>query len=255
METMIDVGRDQLWVEDLGGDGPAVVLVHPGIHDSTVWDPVLPLLDDFRVVRFDFRDFGRSSHATESFLTMDDLVAVLDHLGVERAHLVGNSMGGEASLALALEQPNRVASLTLLAPGIGGYEFPDEPGLETEFEQLMAADDHAGLVDFAARLWCAFGVDDALRAQLVAADAVEANQMEFGQDNPEQWSRAATIKQPTTVVVGELDNAATTEAGVELAGRILTAELVRIAESDHLPSLRAPERVAEAIRATVARAT
>ncbi len=255
METMIDVGRDQLWVEDLGGDGPAVVLVHPGIHDSTVWDPVLPLLDDFRVVRFDFRDFGRSSHATESFLTMDDLVAVLDHLGVERAHLVGNSMGGEAILALALEQPNRVASLTLLAPGIGGYEFPDEPGLETEFEQLMAADDHAGLVDFAARLWCAFGVDDALRAQLVAADAVEANQMEFGQDNPEQWSRAATIKQPTTVVVGELDNAATTEAGVELAGRILTAELVRIAESDHLPSLRAPERVAEAIRATVARAT
>ncbi len=255
METMLDVGRDQLWVEDLGGDGPAVVLVHPGIHDSTVWDPVLPLLDGFRVIRFDSRDFGRSSRATEPFRPMDDLLSVLDHLDVGRAHLVGNSMGGEASLALALEHPDRAASLTLLAPGIGGYEFPDEPELEAEFAQLMAVDDHVGLVDFAARLWCAGGVDDALRTQLVAADAAEANQTKFRQRDPEQWSRAATIKQPTTVVVGELDNAATTEAGVELAGRILTAELVRIAESDHLPSLRAPERVAEAIRATVARAT
>ncbi|MGI9155988.1 MAG: alpha/beta fold hydrolase [Marmoricola sp.] len=254
MEAMIDVGRDRLWVEDLGGAGPAVVLVHPGIHDSTVWNQVLPLLDGFRVIRFDFRDFGRSSAATEPFRPMDDLRSVLDHLGLERAHLVGNSMGGEACLALALEHPQRVASLTLLAPGIGGYEFPDEPELEAEFEQLMVADDHDGLVAFAGRLWCAAGVDDAIRAQLEAADAVEANQTELRQDNPEQWSRAGTVTQPVTVVVGELDYPSGTAAAVALAGRIPGAELVRIAESDHLPGLRAPERVVEAIRGTVVRA-
>jgi pimeloyl-ACP methyl ester carboxylesterase len=255
MDTMLGVGNDQLWVEDLGGEGPAVVLLHPGIYDSTVWAPVLPLLDGLRVIRFDRRDFGRSSAATQPFRSMDDLVAVLDRLGLESAHLVGNSMGGEASLALALEHPERVDSLVLLAPGINGYQWPDEPELEAEFEQLMAADDHPGLVEFAARLWCAAGMDDALHAQLVAADAVEANQMEFGQDNPEQWSRVGTISRPTTVVVGELDSWSSTEAGVELARRIPGAELVRIAESDHLPSLRSPERVAEAIRATVARAS
>jgi 3-oxoadipate enol-lactonase len=103
-------------------------------------------------------------------------------------------------------------------------------------------------------MWCAAGVDDALRAQLEAADAVEANQMELGQDNPEQWSRVGTIAVPTTVVVGELDNAASTDAGVSLAAAIPGAELVRIAESDHLPSLRAPDRVADVIRTTVARA-
>lgn len=255
MDTLIDVGSDQLWVEDLGGDDPPVVLLHPGIHDSTVWDPVLPLLDGLRVIRFDRRDFGRSSEATQPFRSMDDLTAVLDHLGLASANLVGNSMGGEAALALALEHPERVASLTLLAPGIKGYEWPDEPELEAEFERLMAADDHPGLVDFAARLWCAAGVDDALRAQLESADAAEANQMEFGQDNPEQWSRVGSITQPVTVVVGELDSWSSTAAGVELAERIPGADLVRIAESDHLPSLRTPERVAEAIRATVARAT
>lgn len=254
MDTTVDVGNDQLWVEDGGGDGPAVVLLHPGIHDSTVWDPVLPLLGSLRVIRYDGRDFGRSSAATEPFRTMDDLIAVLDHVGLSSAHLVGNSMGGEAALATALEHPERVASLTLLAPGIGGHEWPDEPKLEAEFERLTAAGDHAGLVDFAGRLWCSAGVDDALRGQLVAAEAAEANQAEFRQDNPEQWSRAGTITQPVTVVVGELDYPTATAAAAELAGAIPGAELIRIAESDHLPSLRTPERVAQAIRATVARA-
>ncbi|MDQ6642056.1 MAG: alpha/beta hydrolase [Actinomycetota bacterium] len=254
MDTLIDAGNDQLWMEDLGGDGPPVVLLHPGIHDSTVWDPVLPLLDGLRIVRFDRRDFGRSHPATSSYRTMDDLVAVLDHLGLGSAHLVGNSMGGETSLALALEQPERVASLTLLAPGITGYPWPDESELEAEYDWLLAAGDHAGLVDFAARLWCAAGVDDALRGQLVAAEGAEENMNRYAERNPEQWSRVHTIGRPTTVVIGELDYRAATAAAVELAGRILTADLVRLPESDHLPSLRAPQRVAEVIRTTVARA-
>jgi pimeloyl-ACP methyl ester carboxylesterase len=254
METMLAVGGDRLWLEDLGGDGPPVVLLHPGIHDSTVWDPVLPLLAGMRLVRFDRRAFGRSAPATEGYRTMDDLVAVLDHLGLDEAHLVGNSMGGETSLALALERPERVASLTLLAPGITGYPWPDESELEAEYDALLAAGDHAGLVDFAARLWCAVGVDDALRAQLTSAEAAESNLDRYGERNPEQWSRAQQVTAPTTVVVGGRDYPAATAACVALAGRILTAELVRLPECDHLPSLRDPAAVADAVRRTVARA-
>lgn len=254
METMLAVGADRLWLEDLGGGGTPVVLLHPGIHDSTVWDPVLPLLDGTRLVRFDRRAFGRSAPATERYRTLDDLVAVLDHCGIDRAHLVGNSMGGETSLALALEQPERVASLTLLAPGVTGHPWPEEIALEAEYAALAASGDHAGLVDFAARLWCAVGVDDALRAQLVSAEAAEANLERYTVPNPEQWSRAQQVTQPTTVVVGGRDYPAATAACVALAGRILTAELVRLPECDHLPSLRDPQAVADAVRRTVARA-
>lgn len=254
MEHLLAVGKDHVWLEDLGGNGAPVVLLHPGIHDATVWDPLLPLLDGMRLVRFDRRDFGRSPAATESYRTMDDLVAVLDHLGIASAHLVGNSMGGETSLALALEQPERVSSLTLLAPGITGYPWPDESELEAEYDALLSAADHAGLVDFAARLWCAAGVDDALHAQLVSAEAAEENMNRYGERNPEQWSRAQQVTQPTAVVVGELDYPTATAACVALAGKILTAELVRLPESDHLPSLRDPQAVADAVRRTVARA-
>ena len=72
-------------------------------------------------------------------------MAVLDHLGADRVHLVGNSMGGEASLALAVTFPERVASMTLLCPGIGGYPWPDatpeEEALMERYRVLTEAQD------------------------------------------------------------------------------------------------------------------
>jgi pimeloyl-ACP methyl ester carboxylesterase len=255
MDTMLTVGNDRLWVDDSGGDGPAVLLVHPGIHDSSVWDPVLPLLEDHRLARYDARDFGRSSASSEEFLPLADLLAVLDHVGLERAHLVGNSMGGQNTLAAALEHPERVLSLTLLAPGIKGYDYPDDaPELEQEWEEVASSGDQAQMVELYGRVWCASGVDDAIRDQLVAMVAAEERHDTFEQDNPEQWSRAGDIAVPTAVVIGELDLPSMVTGSLDLAGRIPGAELVRLAGVDHLPSLREPQAVADVVRRTVARA-
>ena len=96
---ILSVGADTLWAEDTGGAGVPLVLLHPGITDSEVWDRSMPLLGGQRVIRFDRRGYGRSPVATEAFRPVDDLVAVLDAYGIDRAHLVGNSMGGSLDLA------------------------------------------------------------------------------------------------------------------------------------------------------------
>ncbi len=232
-----------------------MLLVHPGIHDSTVWDPVLPLLDGLRVIRYDARDFGRSSASSEEFLPMADLLAVLDHLGLQRVHLVGNSMGGQTALAVAVEHPERVLSLTLLAPGIGGYDWPDDaPEIEEEWEEVARSGDQERLVDLYGRVWCAAGVTEAIHDQLVAMVAAEERHDGNELDNPEQWSRAGALDVPTAVVVGELDIASMITGAVALAARIPGAELVRLPGADHLPSLREPQAVADVVRRTVARA-
>lgn len=161
MTDFVTAGADRLWYDDTGGDGVPFVLLHPGITDSGVWDPVLPYLEGRRVVRFDRRGFGRSPRATEPYRALDDLVAALDALGIERAHLVGNSMGGEASLALAVTAPDRVASLTLLCPGISGYAFieVEDPELEAAWDAAKAADDVAAMAAIQLRYWCASGPD------------------------------------------------------------------------------------------------
>jgi 3-oxoadipate enol-lactonase len=254
---LLGVGADQLWVDDTGGTGEPLVLLHPGIMDSTIWDGLLPLLGDHRVVRFDRRGFGRSPVATEEFQAMADLVMVLDHLGVDRAHLVGNSMGGETSLALAVTAPERVASMTLLCPGIGGYPWPDPTPEERElYERYRAAKearDIGTLVEIGLTEWCRSGIDDYLTDQMRRSTEVDFLQDDLEQPNPEQWDLLGKVSAPTTVIAGALDPPDSLQASLDLAGRIPGADLVRL-EVDHLPQYRDPEAVAAAVTRTVARA-
>ncbi len=257
MGALLGVGADRLWLEDTGGTGDPLVLLHPGIMDSTIWDRLLPLLEDRRVVRFDRRGFGQSPIATEEFQAMADLVAVLDHLEVERVHLVGNSMGGETSLALAVTAPERVASMTLLCPGIGGYPWPDptpeEEELYARYGAAKEARDVGTLLEIGLAEWCRSGVDDYLGAQMRRSIEADLTQDDLEQPNPEQWDRLDTVATPTTVIAGALDPADSLQASLDLAAKIPGAELVRL-DVDHLPQYRDPAAVAEAVLRTVARA-
>jgi 3-oxoadipate enol-lactonase len=254
---LLPAGVDQLWVEDSGGAGEPLVLLHPGITDSTVWDRLVPLLGERRVVRVDRRGFGQSPIATEPFQALADLVGVLDHLGVERAHLVGNSMGGETSLALAVTAPERVASMTLLCSGAGGYPWP-EPSAEEQvvyerFHSAKQAGDVEALAQIGLAEWCRSGADEYLTAQLRRSFEADLAQDELEQPDPEQWDLVDRIAVPTTVIAGALDPADSLQASLDLAERIPGAELVRL-EVDHLPQYRDPEAVADVVLRTVGRA-
>src|SRR5688572_26124324 len=82
------------WWSD--GDSPAgrdpLVLVHAGVADARMWEPIVPALAaQHRVIRFDMRGFGRSRSAKGGFSPANDLAALLDDLAIERAHVVGAS--------------------------------------------------------------------------------------------------------------------------------------------------------------------
>lgn len=255
-DSFVAVGADTLWVGDSGGEGVPFVLLHPGITDSRVWDPLLGHLSHARVIRFDRRGFGRSPRATAPYSALGDLVAVLDALGLDRVHLVGNSMGGETSLALAVTAPERVASMTLLCPGISGYAFVEveDPDLEARWAAAQQAGDVAVLAQIQVAYWCASGSDDYLDATVRASvelDVSPAAALE--QENLEQWSHLGTLDIPTAVIAGELDPPDSLQASVDLAARIPGATLLRL-PVDHLPQYRDPAAVAELVRSTAARA-
>ncbi|MBD2848137.1 alpha/beta hydrolase [Paenibacillus sp. IB182496] len=106
-----------------GAGGTPVVLIHsPGV-DSREWKYVAPLLaDQMQVITYDARGMGRSPAPEEPTSLVEDLRALLDHLGLARVSLVGHSMGGQAATDFALTYPDRVARLALLAPSLTGFE-------------------------------------------------------------------------------------------------------------------------------------
>jgi 3-oxoadipate enol-lactonase len=249
METMVPVGADKVWAEDSGGDGPVVVLQHPGIGDSRLWDPVWPALTAAcRVIRFDVRAFGRSPAATRPYRRLGDLHEVLRHFGIGRAHFVGCSMGGATSIDMALAEPRRVESLTLLCPGVTGYEGPEEPPeLIAEFEALDAAGDVDGIVAAYQRMWAAAGPSPAVLEQLRSAVRAEPNEEEFQLEDEPAFDRLYDLRVPTVLMVGDLDRTVVIALDEEIARRIPGCRLIWMPGVDHLPPLRVPELITETI--------
>jgi pimeloyl-ACP methyl ester carboxylesterase len=95
---------------ELAGAGPAVAFLHPGLWDRRAWDDQFDVFAErHRVVRHDARGYGRSSRPEPGrpYSHVEDLGAVLDAAGIDRAALVGCSMGGGTALHFALVHPDR----------------------------------------------------------------------------------------------------------------------------------------------------
>jgi 3-oxoadipate enol-lactonase len=112
---------------ETAGKGPAVVLVHGGLVDSRLWnDQMKEFAKHHRVVRYDLRGFGRSAAAPQPFSHIEDLRALMDFLKIERATVVGLSLGGIIAADFALEHPERIDRLVLVGAGLRGDKQPPD---------------------------------------------------------------------------------------------------------------------------------
>jgi 3-oxoadipate enol-lactonase len=252
METTVTVGADRLWAQDSAGPGPTVVLLHSGVGDSRQWDPVWPTLtSSCRVIRYDVQAYGRSPAATQEYTLHGDLQKILDYYQIERAHLAGCSMGGGTAVELALADPGRVQSLTLLCPGLPGYPWPEEPELEAEFEAAEATGDENDLVRFYQRLWAAAGAEPAVLDQLRSAVRAGSNEEKFQQPGAPVFGRLHELRVPTVLMIGDRDRPVLITSNEQAARRIPGGRLIRMPGVDHLPTLRVPDLIAETILAQV----
>jgi pimeloyl-ACP methyl ester carboxylesterase len=256
---MVAVDGGAVWADDSEGDGPPLVLLHPGVGDSRIWDPVLaPLTARYRVIRYDARGFGQSPAPTVKFSLFDDLVAVLGHYEVQRAAFVGCSQGGGSSLALALEQPERVAALALLCPGIPGFPYPEEEDeddpLEAEYERAHATGDVDALADVMRQIWAAAGATPAVMEQLRSAARAGISAGDLEQQDPPAFGRLSEISVPAALMVGDADYPPLVESNRQAAARIPGCEFLLVPGMDHLPPLREPGLVLDLVTRTLARA-
>jgi pimeloyl-ACP methyl ester carboxylesterase len=119
----------RIWYSDTGGRGEPIVLLHAATGSSRVWEHQLPAFtaSGYRVIAYDRRGFGRSeidSTGTQPGTGADDLLALVDHLGIDRLHLVGTAAGAFVALDFAVSFPQRLRSL-VVANSIGGVQDED----------------------------------------------------------------------------------------------------------------------------------
>jgi pimeloyl-ACP methyl ester carboxylesterase len=129
VEAHADLPGARLWYRDSGGAGVPVVFMHAATGSSRVWEYQIPTFTaaGFRVIAFDRRGFGRTAIApggVQPGTAADDLHALMNHLKIDRFHLVGTAAGGIASVDYALSFPQRLRSL-VIANSIGGVQDED----------------------------------------------------------------------------------------------------------------------------------
>jgi len=238
------------------GDGPAVVLVHGFGLDLRMWDPQAgPLAQRFRVVRYDCRGFGATGplDPAVSYTHAGDLVALLDHLAIGDAVLVGLSFGGRVALQTALAAPARVRGLVLLDAVLDGV--PWDPESEDALGQV-ARRVQTGGVTAGRAAWLAYPLFAAARerpelaAQLAAMVAGYPGQHWLGQDphqqaRPQIFDALEDVTAPTLVVTGDRDVPGFREMSAVLARRIPGAEHRVVAGAGHMVNMEQPAAVNE----------
>jgi 3-oxoadipate enol-lactonase len=256
VELTIAVPDGEIWAEDTGGGGTPVVLVNPGWSTAGIWLPMMGLLADrFRLIRYDDRGVGRSPAPAVPFTRLDDLRAVLDHAGADPAVIVGHSGGGGTALALAVDDPDRVATLILVAPGAPDYPWPPDDPYLGEFTRRYTAGDRDGLVRLGLATWAAAGEDQTAAAEIRAAVSAFFVIGELGQDDPPVYDRLGQVRASAVVVRGDREYPMVADCADAIASRIPGCGRIIIPGADHLLPLRAPGRLAEIVTEQARKAT
>jgi pimeloyl-ACP methyl ester carboxylesterase len=250
------------------GPGPAVALLHAGVCDRRSWREVGARLADegWNVVAYDRRGFGDVPPAAAAFRHVDDLHAVLDGVSPDApVWLVGSSMGGGVALDAALEAPDRVAGLVLVAPTVSGDPEPDEEayiaatnGLAEAIDTAWTAGEQEECNRLEVHLWLdgpagpEGRVGGPARELALAMNRIVIANGESGPDGTsglDAASRLHEITIPATVACGELDTPMKLRHSTELADALPNATYRTLPGRAHLPYLEAPDEVVTLITA------
>lgn len=242
--TYANVNGQRIYFEDSGGSGPPVILAHGFLMDHEMFAPqVAALTPEFRVITWDERGFGLTEFDGKPFTYWDsarDCLALLDHLGIDRAVVGGMSQGGFLSLRAALTAPERVRALVLL-----------DTAADVDSPETLAG--NQGMLD----MWAAAGPVDELAgaiANIIINDPAEnprwiakwqkqsksyltePGRCLLGRDDISP--RLGEIACPAIVVHGTADTALTIDKGEAIAAGISGCSgVVRIPGAAHAANL------------------
>jgi pimeloyl-ACP methyl ester carboxylesterase len=251
----VAAGEVELAYED-SGSGVPVVLVHGFTLDRSMWDPQVPALLDagYRVVRYDLRGHGESSAPAAGYSSeshADDLASLIEAIGISPAHVVGLSLGGSITAALAEERPRHVRSITLLDANLPNVPFGDEfrGTLAAIGRRAQAGDLRGGLEDhwLPSPLFHPTNANAEKLAQLREMVGRFSGAPFFDsappRSSPSIAERMGEIKAPALVIVGELDLPDIHGFARTYAETIADARLQTIPAAGHMVNMDAPEAV------------
>lgn len=235
---------------EVRGRGPAVVLIHGGVMDLGMWDEqVAALAGEHRVVRLDIRGFGDSPPPEGPFSPAADVARVLDELEIERADVVGTSLGGAIAIDFALSRPERVRSLVLAEPGVAGWPYSAEVVASmAPVAAALGAGDREGAVQALLRTPAFEYARDHNAAAIARIEGlVRSNlgglvaQRQIRFERPDAVEALSTLRMPTLLMVSAAAGSDASRIAARIEADAPRVRRVVVEESGHLMNIERPE--------------
>ncbi|PJG46512.1 hypothetical protein CAF53_20330 [Sphingobium sp. LB126] len=256
--TGIPVRDTILWVDDTGeADLPPILCLHSLFLDGRMFDALVPAAKGrFRVIRPDFRGQGSSAPSTQAVVTMDccadDMIALIETLGLPPVHLIAASMGGDVAVRIAARRPDLCASMVMMGSSVRGE--PDDQ--KAHFTDLLDRTYATGFVggDLDMMMSIMFGATTRSNPEKQAM--LDHWRLHIGRLAPSTWaamhgvverpsavSLLPQVKAPTLVYLSDEDVARPQEWTHEVVDNIPGAKLARLEGVGHSPILEVPDVV------------
>jgi len=257
----VQLGEEKIYVHDRG-KGPALLLIHGygAAHDT--WLPLLAeLARDHRVLAVDLPGFGRSDKYAGDYspsALADKLFQVLDRKGIKEAQLIAHSWGSSIALSMALQQPARVKSLTLISAWVYEEQLPPfllwarAPWVGEILYTLFykeRLDDRMSLTFYDPDRFATPETVDNVRRMLDRPGAVAAALAAArGQRFKSFEARYRTLAHPVLLIWGRQDRVSRLQYGERLLGELRDARLVVVERCGHVPMFEQTWQVLRALR-------
>jgi pimeloyl-ACP methyl ester carboxylesterase len=250
----VSSGNASLYYET-AGQGLPLVMIHAGVADSRQWNNEFAFFaQNYQVVRYDMRGYGKSEPVDGEFNPMDDLIAILDALGFhEHIVLMGCSMGGGLAMDFTLTHPSRVRALIMVGSAPSGLELDvPAPAKFAEAEKAFEAGDLDLVCELETQIWFDGAgrtpeqVNQEMRKLLYEMNrlALAHEVKQLGKRLPNAPTsasdRLSDLNLPVLIVVGEHDTPYILAASNYMVERIPTAQKALIEDAAHLPNMDQP---------------
>lgn len=240
---------------ETAGMGTPLVMIHAGVADCRQWNNEFEkFAENYQVVRYDLRGYGKSEPVQGDFNHMDDLTSLLKTLDIQQPIiLMGCSMGGGLAMDFALANPSRVKALIMVGSGPSGLNLDVEmPAIFKDIEKAFESGDLERVVELDTRVWFdGMGrtpeqVNQAMRKLASEMDRTvlshETKKLGKALPNSKQpaFDRLQDLRMPVLIIVGEHDNAYIWGAADYMVRKIPSWRMVGIEDAAHLPNMDHP---------------
>jgi len=260
-----EVNGTKLYYE-IAGAGETLVLIHGSFGDRRHWDfQFTELSKKYKVLRYDLRGFGRSAlpNPDEVYRDSEDLNALLNFLGIKKAHICGLSFGSFIVIDFALSYPGKCISLIPIGPRVAGdelaeYRTPNSDTLRATLSKVIDILKNKGSKEATDYLW----TGNNCLSKTVQSSRTRESLLKMGYEyswwrylhvNQREYAfplaikKLSEIKIPALVVTAEYDLELCKEVAAIIAKEIPGAKLISIKDAGHIMNMDKPEEFNKAI--------